>query len=152
MAGFELHQHVHIAVGTEILAQYRAEQGKLPNMMAPAEIGDLVFGSVNLGFIHNFVALKKNRHACGSCVFASMRQLTTDYGRRTKIFHSSREVIFDTVGNRLRNGFLIALTGEKFELRWICKKLGFDQTCRHDGALQHQQIFRFDAAIDMICK
>src|SRR3712207_7412556 len=40
VAGLELDQHVHVAVGAEVVAQHRAEEGELADVVLPAELGD----------------------------------------------------------------------------------------------------------------
>src|SRR5437868_6871836 len=42
MAWFERVEHIDVTIITEIVAQHRAEQGKPPDVMRPAEIGDLL--------------------------------------------------------------------------------------------------------------
>jgi hypothetical protein len=48
----ELHEDVHVAVGAEVGTQHRAEQGKAPDMMTPAEVGQLVPRYVNAQLSH----------------------------------------------------------------------------------------------------
>jgi hypothetical protein len=42
VAWLELHQYVNVAVRAEAVGDDRAEQGQLPNMVAPAELGQLL--------------------------------------------------------------------------------------------------------------
>ena len=44
MAHFEFDEYVDIAVGTEIVAQHRAEEGQAPDVMPPAELRKLFPG------------------------------------------------------------------------------------------------------------
>src|SRR5262245_37189 len=48
MAGLELHQHVHVAVGRKVIAQYRAEERQLANVMAPTKRRHFFFWNLNL--------------------------------------------------------------------------------------------------------
>jgi len=40
LAGFEFDQHIHVAVGTEVISQDGTEQRQFPDVMAPAELSN----------------------------------------------------------------------------------------------------------------
>ena len=40
LVGFEIYQHVHVTVGTEIIPQNGTEQRQFPDVIAPAELSD----------------------------------------------------------------------------------------------------------------
>ena len=42
MSLLELHQHVHVAVGAEVVAEHRPEQVEPPDVVPAAELGDPV--------------------------------------------------------------------------------------------------------------
>jgi len=48
MTGLELHENVDIALGTKVVPQDRAEEREPPDVIAPAEFGEL--RPWNLGF------------------------------------------------------------------------------------------------------
>jgi hypothetical protein len=60
MPGFELHQNVYIAFGRKIIAQHRSEKRQPANMVATAEIGNLVFRYVNLRTPSRMLAVGQN--------------------------------------------------------------------------------------------
>jgi hypothetical protein len=40
VTGLELDEHVHVALGREVVPQDRPEEGETPDMVTPAEVGD----------------------------------------------------------------------------------------------------------------
>src|SRR5215510_8977890 len=48
LSGLKLHQHVHVASGREVIAQHRAEERQLANVMAPAKRGDFFSWDLDL--------------------------------------------------------------------------------------------------------
>jgi hypothetical protein len=57
MLRLKLHQHIHIAVGPEIVTQHRAEQRQLANVMLAAEGRDLALRDNNPAFHTHYLTL-----------------------------------------------------------------------------------------------
>ena len=52
MTRFELHEHVNVAVWTEVIPKDRAEEREPADMMTPAEVGDLLAWYRDSGLCH----------------------------------------------------------------------------------------------------
>ena len=69
----ELHQHIHVAVRPEIIAQHLSEQRQAPNVIPPAKLGELIFHNSNF-----------HTHVCTS---ANIRALDTGFSTLVQASH-----------------------------------------------------------------
>ncbi len=59
----ELHQNVDVAVESGVLTQDRAEKGQLTDVMAPAKLGNILFGYGGLHRTQNLKSASKAERA-----------------------------------------------------------------------------------------